>query len=131
MVETTTDECARCAIVALSKSDGGETMRAGYFLLIAVLGTTLAACGSSSPSDTAPAAGAQATQLRRDGRWLVDGQQRVVMLHGVNMVWKTAPYVPPASADGFVAADADWRSEGRRVGQECVSTFRSRWSPFH
>src|SRR3546814_11699985 len=33
------------------------------------------------------------------------------MLHGVNRVWKTAPYVPPASADGFVAADADWLAD--------------------
>src|SRR3546814_3211145 len=24
-----------------------------------------------------------------------------------------------------------WRSEERRVGQECVSTCRSRWSPYH
>src|SRR3546814_20425105 len=24
-----------------------------------------------------------------------------------------------------------WRSEERRVGKECVSTCRSRWSPFH
>src|SRR3546814_15082405 len=24
-----------------------------------------------------------------------------------------------------------WRSEERRVGKECVSTFRSRWSPFN
>src|SRR3546814_14989101 len=24
-----------------------------------------------------------------------------------------------------------WRSEERRVGKECVSTFRSRWSPYH
>src|SRR3546814_18687653 len=23
------------------------------------------------------------------------------------------------------------RSEARRVGKECVSTFRSRWSPYH
>src|SRR3546814_19314889 len=30
-------------------------------------------------------------------------------------------------------ADADLveRSEERRVGKECVRTFRSRWSPFH
>src|SRR3546814_14845856 len=26
---------------------------------------------------------------------------------------------------------ADWRSEERRVGKECVSTCRSGWSPFH
>src|SRR3546814_17101123 len=25
----------------------------------------------------------------------------------------------------------DPRSEERRVGKECVSTFRSRWSPYH
>src|SRR3546814_4806641 len=25
----------------------------------------------------------------------------------------------------------DYRSEERRVGKECVSTFRSRWSPYH
>src|SRR3546814_13941591 len=25
----------------------------------------------------------------------------------------------------------DSRSEERRVGKECVSTFRSRWSPYH
>src|SRR3546814_19874718 len=28
-------------------------------------------------------------------------------------------------------ADAGARSEERRVGKECVSTCRSRWSPYH
>src|SRR3546814_15783423 len=28
-------------------------------------------------------------------------------------------------------ADANDRSEERRVGKECVSTCRSRWSPYH
>src|SRR3546814_13372348 len=27
--------------------------------------------------------------------------------------------------------DLGWRSEERRVGKECVSTCRSRWSPYH
>src|SRR3546814_1784784 len=27
--------------------------------------------------------------------------------------------------------DAEYRSEERRVGKECVSTCRSRWSPYH
>src|SRR3546814_6513181 len=35
---------------------------------------------------------------------------------------------PGALADG---ADAETRSEERRVGKECVSTCRSRWSPYH
>src|SRR3546814_1559930 len=29
------------------------------------------------------------------------------------------------------AASAAFRSEERRVGKECVSTCRSRWSPYH
>src|SRR3546814_13123798 len=33
-----------------------------------------------------------------------------------------------ASAGAF---DAGLRSEARRVGKECVSTCRSRWSPYH
>src|SRR3546814_14491122 len=33
----------------------------------------------------------------------------------------------PTSADGNRAG----RSEERRVGKECVSTCRSRWSPYH
>src|SRR3546814_4223772 len=39
-----------------------------------------------------------------------------------------------ASAGGGAAtsrSDAEIRSEERRVGKECVSTCRSRWSPYH
>src|SRR3546814_19975381 len=32
---------------------------------------------------------------------------------------------------GYPIVDAGMRSEERRVGKECVSTFRSRWSPCH
>jgi endoglycosylceramidase len=46
--------------------------------------------------------------LHREGHWLVDAQGRVVLLHGVNAVWKRAPYVAPATAAGFTAKDADW-----------------------
>src|SRR3546814_13105666 len=31
----------------------------------------------------------------------------------------------------FFAGVAQWRSEERRVGKECVSTCRYRWSPYH
>jgi len=47
-------------------------------------------------------------QLRRSGSWLVDRQGRVVILHGVNAVWKHAPYAPPDSIEGFTEKDADW-----------------------
>src|SRR3546814_4782435 len=55
--------------------------------------------------------------------------------------WKASASWPPASvkmqrlylrSDG--RANSLWgngRSEERRVGKECVSTCRSRWSPYH
>src|SRR3546814_2315661 len=36
----------------------------------------------------------------------------------------------PGQQDGIRIRPAD-RSEERRVGKECVSTCRSRWSPYH
>src|SRR3546814_12698928 len=53
-----------------------------------------------------------------------------------------ADYQPPAPRkpgisvfDDYPLTDLvewiDWRSEERRVGKECVSTCRSRWSPYH
>src|SRR3546814_16962143 len=39
---------------------------------------------------------------------------------------------PPAMREWAVKLDAKpKRSEERRVGKECVSTCRSRWSPYH
>ncbi len=68
---------------------------------------------NSSGSGTTPVSGPTTSQqqLRRDGRWLVDPQGRVVLLHGVNMVWKTEPFYPPATAEGFLASDAQWLAE--------------------
>src|SRR3546814_19513009 len=36
-----------------------------------------------------------------------------------------------AAAEAAAAARKAARSEERRVGKECVSTCRSRWSPYH
>src|SRR3546814_8274594 len=44
---------------------------------------------------------------------------------GVDEVRGGAPYGATTIADG------DGRSEERRVGTECVSTCRARWSPYH
>jgi len=83
---------------------------------LAACGIWLGGCQSSSPaantdSGTDSGTDSEAPQLRRDGRWLVDPQGRVVLLHGVNTVWKNAPYVPPDTAEGFTAADALWLRE--------------------
>lgn len=83
--------------------------------LAAMVVLALAACGSGSggggmetaASLSTPAAMSGAA-LRRQGSWLVDADNRVVMLHGVNVVWKLAPYYPPDTAAGFTAADADF-----------------------
>src|SRR3546814_1818637 len=41
-----------------------------------------------------------------------------------------AAYTPPLGAVFSSPLDRN-RSEERRVGKECVSTCRSRWSPYH
>src|SRR3546814_12717514 len=51
--------------------------------------------------------------------------------------WPTIRHSAPRSArrTGELPPNAStnqrWRSEERRVGKECVSTCRSRWSPYH
>src|SRR3546814_11499637 len=37
----------------------------------------------------------------------------------------------PRTDPAVIVAITDGRSEERRVGKECVSTSRSRWSPYH
>ncbi|HVT36990.1 MAG TPA: cellulase family glycosylhydrolase [Nevskiaceae bacterium] len=73
----------------------------------ALAGLLLAACSSTTPPATENVA-TDSSLLQRDGRWMVDSDHRVHLLHGVNAVWKVAPYAPSANADGFTAADADF-----------------------
>jgi endoglycosylceramidase len=56
------------------------------------------------------AAAAPALPLGHAGRWVTDAQGRVVNLHGINMVYKRAPYAPDATGFGdddaaFLAAE--------------------------
>ncbi len=71
-------------------------------------GINTAEAAQDLPQRVEPASVSAHQQLRRSGEWLVDSQNRVVILHGVNAVWKQAPYVAPDSVDGFTADDADW-----------------------
>src|SRR3546814_19712592 len=64
-------------------------------------------------------------------------------LHVLHEVAETVHDAPPAGFDDLALQDriggkeVGWRediedrSEERRVGKECVSTCRSRWSPYH
>src|SRR3546814_17300185 len=47
--------------------------------------------------------------------------------HGQGYLW--SPGVPEAEVVGLLRRSG--RSEERRVGEECGSTCRSRWSPYH
>lgn len=62
-------------------------------------------------SPVGAAAAEDPPQLRQDGRWLVDHHNRVVLLHGVNAIWKRAPYCPPDDPTGFTRADARWLAD--------------------
>lgn len=53
---------------------------------------------------TGSAAGQTTAPVGQSGRYLLDGTGRVVVLHGLNQVYKVAPYEP--SADGFSDDDA-------------------------
>jgi endoglycosylceramidase len=57
---------------------------------------TIALCGTAWAGP--------ATPLGHSGRWITDAKGRVVILHGVNMVYKRPPYYPAAT--GFGADDA-------------------------
>ena len=89
-------------------------MRKLALLLAAVVAFTFAPTApSASAADSTP-------RLHREGRFLVDQYGRVVIVHGLNMVWKRAPYAPPDTPAGFTARDAAWLEKygfnGARIG---------------
>ncbi len=58
----------------------------------------LAACGGAQASPAAIAA--PKLPLGHAGRWITDARGRVVIVHGMNMVYKIAPYYPAAAGFG-------------------------------
>ena len=81
-------------------------------LLAALVTLVLAPAGVASAADDTP-------RLHRQGRFLVDQHGRVVIVHGLNLVWKRAPYAPPDTAAGFKTDSPcgyDHRSTCRAAG---------------
>ncbi|MFL5823618.1 MAG: cellulase family glycosylhydrolase [Solirubrobacteraceae bacterium] len=68
----------------------------------ALIATLLLCAGGASAANLAA--------LHPDGHWLKDGYGRVVIIHGLQVAHKTAPYYPPPA--GFTSADGqnlqDW-----------------------
>lgn len=89
-------------------------------LLAALLTLVLTGTLTGATSGTATADPAPVPRLQREGRTLVDQYGRIVIVHGLNFVWKKAPYVPPNTAEGFTATDAQWLYDhgfnGARLG---------------
>jgi endoglycosylceramidase len=50
-------------------------------------------------------------RLGHRGPFLVDNAGRVVIIHGINAVYKRPPYVAPATARGFTARDAKFLAD--------------------
>lgn len=67
-------------------------------LLLALAGFALGAPQGAAAAPTLP--------LSHATRWITDASGRVVIVHGINMVYKRAPYYP--SATGFGAEDAEF-----------------------
>src|SRR3546814_15575898 len=75
----------------------------------------------------------QATVERARGdvqnvRKFVQGRHPIARLGQHHQDPRRKPFFP---CDAFKQSLATCRSEERRVGKECVSTGRSRWSPYH
>lgn len=79
-------------------SGGPARGQADRLLRTILVAATLLAVASSGAAAAVPAS------LSRAGRWLTDSSGRVVVLHGVNLVYKERPWYP--SAGGFGADDA-------------------------
>ncbi len=72
--------------------------------LVSASAASTAVAHHGSPGDSLARAAAPKGSLDKISRWIVDRTGRVVILHGINMVYKRPPYQP--SAVGFGADDA-------------------------
>ena len=79
-------------------------IRAVTIAVMLTLLTVPALPGPAGADATPPDTGLASSGLSQSGRWVTDATGRVVVLHGVNQVFKVPPYLP--SADGFGDDDA-------------------------
>src|SRR3546814_14974834 len=80
-----------------------------------------------------------ALQRTHAGIWIAQAEQRLapknqnhIHMHPLPVRRCTCSDIQCCLSDGDCTwKEASVRSEARRVGKECVSTCRSRWSPYH
>src|SRR3546814_17967782 len=93
---------------------------------------------SASDNDGAQyaAAAAKALSQDKDGKAIVAAEEAVAA-NPQDGAYRSLLGQAYLSGGRFASADTSFedalslRSEERRVGKECVSTCRSRWSPYH
>src|SRR3546814_3224795 len=73
--------------------------------------------------DTAPDHPWTGKRVRREKPVGYHWENRTETVSGIVETYRSTTHRP--------ANLGSWRSEERRVGKECVSTCRSRWSPYH
>src|SRR3546814_13937707 len=79
----------------------------------------------SGPSGVSALVWADLVRLTRSPQWLVMVMLSIVVPYAVGVAGGERIVFLAGALVGFL------RSEERRVGKECVSTCRSRWSPYH
>src|SRR3546814_4604051 len=63
---------------------------------------------------------------------IMPDQKKIVRaLRSLDLLVNIEPYMNETSKLSHYILPTKMRSEERRVGKECVSTCRSRWSPYH
>ncbi|MGA8681534.1 MAG: cellulase family glycosylhydrolase [Acidimicrobiales bacterium] len=89
---------------------GARALRAQVVavMLVASASALLAACTSAptTPPAGRPQARGAPIFIGHSGRWLTNSDGQVVIVHGLNMVYKRPPYEPDAAGFGSVAASA-------------------------
>ena len=101
---------------------------------------TIAGCSSEGHEGEAKTPSGSSIQKGKDYQKVVDEFEssgftniKLEKLDDLVTGWLTKDgEVESVSVDGDTKYSADaWRSEERRVGKECASMCRSRWSPYH
>src|SRR3546814_16854709 len=82
-------------------------------------------------SHRAPSVHRAADGIARFAEYLVPDDRGQHLARAYDILETEIERGQPEAYDIGIAEIADHRSEARRVGKECVSTCRSRWSPYH
>src|SRR3546814_19754819 len=103
---------------------GAERMKAQGGAIL-VTGNTSSERGRARFAGFAPTKAAQ--------RILTESIARELWPLGIHVAYLVIDAVidVPWTRERFAGKPDDFRSEARRVGNECVSTCRFRWSPYH